>query len=261
MTNDARVLAAIYENDYIHFGSNTINPQFMNAGVYLGTIKNISSATPTVKADIISTATQEFGYPSMTYVGSTNNDHKVLYNMSHCYTDSFSGASVMYKNTNEDYSDIISVKDGLSIVNRLTDTVERWGDYTNIQHVYNNPSRAYLSNSWGKSGANNCWISIVDHIDFPAATNEMIKNSNSRVFPNPIPENRFTTTFNLNVAQKLRYEIVDMQGKLVAIILDTKTKTGQNEFSFTTNDLSKGNYIFRIVGEKEMIATHKITIE
>jgi hypothetical protein len=261
MTNDARVLAAIYENDYIHFGSNTINPQFMNAGVYLGTIKNISSATPTVKADIISTATQEFGYPSMTYVGSTNNDHKVLYNMSHCYTDSFSGASVMYKNTNEDYSDIISVKDGLSIVNRLTDTVERWGDYTNIQHVYNNPSRAYLSNSWGKSGANNCWISIVDHTDFPVSTHEMIKNSNSRVFPNPIPENRFTTTFTLNVAQKLRYEIVDMQGKLVAIILDTKTKTGQNEFSFTTDDLSKGNYIFRIVGEKEMIATHKITIE
>ena len=261
MTNDARVLAAIYENDYIHFGSNTVNPQFMNAGVYLGTIKNISSATPTVKADIISTATQEFGYPSMTYVGSTNNDHKVLYNMSHCYTDSFPGASVMYKNTNEDYSDIISVKDGLSIVNRLTDTVERWGDYTNIQHLYNNPNRAYLSNSWGKSGANNCWISIVDHTDFPLSTNEMINNSNSIVFPNPISENRFTTTFNLTAAQKLRYEIVDMQGKLVAIILDTKTKTGKNEFSFTTDDLAKGNYIFRIVGEKEMIATHKITIE
>jgi hypothetical protein len=52
-----------------------------------------------------------------------------------------------------------------------------------------------------------------------------------------------------------------MQGKLVAIILDTKTKTGKNEFSFTTDDLAKGNYIFRIVGEKEMIATHKITIE
>jgi hypothetical protein len=89
----------------------------------------------------------------------------------------------------------------------------------------------------------------------------MIKNSNSNVFPNPISENRFTTTFNLTAAQKLRYEIVDMQGKLVAIILDTKTKTGKNEFSFTTDDLAKGNYIFRIVGEKEMIATHKITIE
>lgn len=258
MTNDARVLAAVYENDYIHFGSNTINPQYMNAGVYLGTIKNISSTTPTVKADIISTATQEFGYPSMTYLES---GHKILYNMSHCYTDSFPGASVIYKNTNEDYSDIISVKDGLTIVNRLTDSVERWGDYTNIQHMYNNPNRCYLSNSWGKSSANNCWISIVDNTDFPLSTNEITKNSNSNLFPNPVSENRFTTTFNLSEAQKLRYEIVDMQGKLVSIILDTKTKVGQNEFSFTTEALSKGNYIFRIVGEKETITTHKITIE
>jgi len=181
--------------------------------------------------------------------------------MSHCYTDSFPGASVIYKNTNEDYSDIISVKDGLSIVNRLTDSVERWGDYTNIQHLYNNPSRAYLSNSWGKSSANNCWISIVDNTDFPVSTNEIIENSNSHVYPNPVSENRFTTTFNLSIAQKLRYEILDMQGKLVSIILDTRTKLGQNEFSFTTEALAQGNYIFRIVGEKEIIATHKITIE
>jgi len=48
---------------------------------------------------------------------------------------------------------------------------------------------------------------------------------------------------------------------LVSIILDTKTKIGQNEFSFTTESLAKGNYVFRIVGEKEIIATHKITIE
>jgi hypothetical protein len=52
MTNDARVLAAIYENNYIHFGSNTLNPTYMNAGVFLGEIKNVSSATPVVTASI-----------------------------------------------------------------------------------------------------------------------------------------------------------------------------------------------------------------
>jgi hypothetical protein len=52
MTNDARVLAAIYENGYVHFGSNTVNPAYMNAGVYLGTIKNISEANPVITADI-----------------------------------------------------------------------------------------------------------------------------------------------------------------------------------------------------------------
>nr|MBP6315293.1 T9SS type A sorting domain-containing protein [Chitinophagaceae bacterium] len=261
MTNDARVLAAIYENGYVHFGSNTVNPAYMNAGVYLGTIKNISEANPVITADIFSSQTMEYGYPSMTVVGNIP-DHKILYTFSHCITDSFPGTSVLLKVGNGDYSDIVSVRDGLSIINVLADTVERWGDYTNVQRMYNNPTRAYLSGSWGKNGGNNCWVSIIDNIEWPVGTTLTTSANESSVFPNPIPEKKFTTRFENESNRHLRFEIFDMQGKRISLMLDTYIKKGLNEFSFTTETLPIGNYVFRIsTREGQKIASHKITIE
>lgn len=261
MTNDARVLAAIYENDYIHFGSNTVNPQFMNAGIYLGTIKNISTPTPVVSADILSSATMEYGYPSMTVVGNIN-DHKILYTFSHCITDSFPGTSVLLKVGNGDYSDVISVKNGTSVINILADSVDRWGDYTNIQRKYNNPTRAYLSGSWGKSGGNNCWVSIIDNIEWTTGTQEIADKAASQLFPNPVSQQRFTTRFTNETAQHLKFEILDMQGRRIALMLDTYIKQGLNEFSFTTEQLAAGNYIFKISTREGLsIATHKLSIE
>jgi hypothetical protein len=261
MTNDARVLAAIYENDYIHFGSNTVNPQFMNAGIYLGTIKNISTPTPVVSADILSSATMEYGYPSMTVVGNIN-DHKILYTFSHCITDSFPGTSVLLKVGNGDYSDVISVKNGTSVINILADSVDRWGDYTNVQRKYNNPTRAYLSGSWGKSGGNNCWVSIIDNIEWTTGTQEIADQAASQLFPNPVSQQRFTTRFTNETAQHLKFEILDMQGRRIALMLDTYIKQGLNEFSFTTEQLAAGNYIFKISTREGLsVATHKLSIE
>ncbi len=260
MTNDARVLAAIYENDYVHFGSNTVNPQYMNAGVYLGTIRDISTANPVVSADIFSSQTMEYGYPSMTMVGNIN-DHKILYTFSHCITDSFPGTSMLLK-AGGDFSDIVSVKDGVSIINVLLDSVDRWGDYTNIQRKYNNPTRAYLAGSWGKNGGGNTWISIIDNLEWPLDVTEVKSEDESAVFPNPVMQNNFTTRFTNENGQHLRFEIFDMQGKRISLMLDTYIKKGLNEFSFNTSKLAHGNYIFKISNrEGKIVATHKLTIE
>ncbi|MBL7766166.1 MAG: T9SS type A sorting domain-containing protein [Chitinophagaceae bacterium] len=261
MTNDARVLAAIYENDQVHFGSNTLNPTYLNAGVYLGTIKDVSTATPTVTADIFSSDSMEFGYPSMTYQGTSPADHRILYTFSHCYTDSFPGTSVLYRNAAGDYSDIIQLKNGTSMINVLSDSVERWGDYTNIQKKYNNPGRAYLSGSWGKSGAMNCWLGIIDNADAPVGITPVAGISKSIVYPNPVAEKRFTLRFYNDETRMLKFEIFDLQGRRTALILDTRVKQGENEFSFETGVLSPGQYIFRISDDKETLSSHKITVE
>lgn len=260
MTNDARVLAAIYENDYIHFGSNTVNPAFMNAGVYLGQIKNVSSASPIVSADIFSDGTAEYGYPSMAYMGNNPSEHKVLYTFSHCYKDSFPGTSVLYKDGAGNYSDIIATKNGTSIINVLTDTVERWGDYTNIQKQYNTSNRAYLSGSWGKSSGVNCWVSIIDNNDFSTQVNDIDSKSSTEIYPNPI-SNHFNVRFKLDQAEKVRFEILDMNGKLVNLLLDTYIKAGQNEFGFSTQPLSTGNYLLKISTKEKVISTQKIQVD
>lgn len=261
MTNDARVLAAIYENDYIHFGSNTVNTQFMNAGVLLGTIKNISAATPVVDADIVSTATMEYGYPSMTYVGSGGNDHRVLYTFSHCVTDSFPGTSVVYKDANENYSDILRIKNGTTYINQLADTNERWGDYTNIQKMYNNPNRSYLAGSWGKSNAMNCWISVIDIPEWPLQTTNVEIQHESKVYPNPVVQNRFTAQIHMKQAARVRFGLYDMQGRLVSHVMYPYLKEGRSEFSISMESLAKGMYILKLSTDAGELASHKIVVE
>ena len=260
MTNDARVLAAIYENNYIHFGSNTLNPTYMNAGVFLGEIKNVSSATPVVTASILSNDTIEYGYPSMTYMGNNPSEHKILYTFSHCYVDSFPGTSVVYKDGAGNFSDVIPTKNGTSNINILTDSVERWGDYTNIQRKYNTPGRAYLSGSWGKSSGVNCWVSIIDNNDFSVSTNDLAQEPMNTIYPNPT-DDVFNVTFKLENAQKVRFELRDLSGRLVSLLMHTFVKAGNNEFSFSTKPLTRGTYIFNISTKENLISSQKITVK
>ncbi|GBL34426.1 hypothetical protein EMGBS15_00210 [Filimonas sp.] len=259
MTNDARVLAAIYENDYIHFGSNTLNPTYLNAGVFLGQIKNVSSAAPIVTADILSNDTVEYGYPSMTYMGNNLSEHKVLYTFSHCYVDSFPGTSIVYKDDAGNFSDVIPTKNGTSNINILTDSTERWGDYTNIQRKYNTTGRAYLSGSWGKSSGVNCWVTIVDNKDFSVAVNDISAEVSNPLYPNPT-DDLFNVDFNLDKEQKVRFEILDMNGRSVSLLMDTNVKAGNNRFSFSTQPLAAGNYMFTISTKEKAITTQKLTV-
>jgi len=258
MTNDARVLAAIYENDRIHFGSNTINPAYMNAAVYLGEIQNISGATPVVKADIFSSDSVEYGYPSMAWMGNNSSEHKVLYTFSHCFVDSFPGTSVLYKDNNGNYSDIVRVKNGLSYINVLTDSTERWGDYTNIQKKYNTSNRAYLSGSWGKSSGMNCWVSMIDNPDYTVAVPETEQVAEAIMYPVPASD-QVSIRFHMPLSQKVRFEIQDMNGRIVQLLLDTYTRAGENEFSFSTRPLPAGNYVLLLRSNEGVVYRNKFT--
>ena len=260
MTNDARVLAAIYENDQIHFGSNTVNPLYINAGVFLADIKNVSSTTPQVDATIFSSDSMEFAYPSMTYMGNAANDHSLLYTFSHCYVDSFSGTSILYKDKNGNFSPIVATKNGLSNVNVLTDSVERWGDYTNIQRKYNTPGRAYVAGSWAKASGINCWVSIIDNQDFATGVSNLNLNDNSLLYPNP-SINNFNVEFTLTEAEKVSFDLYDMQGQHVACLLNTFVKAGHNEFSFSTQPLTAGNYVFTITHGSDVISRKTLTVQ
>lgn len=253
MTNDARVLAAVCENDYIHFGSNTLNPEFMNASVMLGTIKYAGTSNPQVQTTILNSANSEYGYPSMAYMGD---DHKMIYTFSHCYIDSFAGTSMVYQNESGQFSDIIAVRNGTTVVDVIADSNERWGDYSNIQMMYNNPKKAYLSGSYsGGTRAYTC-IGIVTNADSANTS-----NYSTEIYPNPTNTNHFIVHFELEEEQLLNFSLFDMQGRKVATLLNTRAKQGSNDFTFETSPLASGNYILKIVGDKKEIASAKVTIK
>jgi len=262
MTNDGRVLAAIYENDYIHFGANSVNPAYINAAVYLGTISNVSGSSPTVSTQLFSSNTTEYGYPSMTYLGTFAADHKVLYTFSHCYTDSFPGTSMLYRDANGQYSDVITVKNGTSVINNFSDSIERWGDYSNIQRIYNEPNSAFLTGSWGGTNLMRTWIAKVSVKDPTTGFFDVSKKVNEvTVFPNPIFGQKFTTRFDLLTKQNVRFELCDVQGRFIARLLDTNVSEGQNEFSFETGALPKGAYQLVGRGRSGALFTKPLIVE
>jgi hypothetical protein len=144
----------------------------------------------------------------------------------------------------------------------IADSVDRWGDYTNVQRIYNNPSRAYLAGSFGKGSGNATWISMIDNVEWPLAVDDVNAANAGTIFPNPVTQQRFTTKFENETGRHLRFEILDMQGRRISLMLDTYIKKGLNEFSFNTGKLATGNYIFKIsTPEGQPLESHKLTIE
>lgn len=260
MTNDGRVLAAIYENDYIHFGANSVHPTLLNAGVLLGTIKNVSSANPIVEAEVFSDTLTEYGYPSMTYMGSAPGEHRVLFSFDHCYTDSFPGISIIYKDAAGDYSDMVRIINGTGSINYFTDTNERWGDYSGIQKKYNNVNQAYLAGCYARGSGYRAWVAKINNGDSPVSVSDRKKEYNSDLYPNPVIS-EFTTRFTLSKKERLQFNLYDMNGRLIKKLLHAECKAGENQFSFNKGVLSKGNYIFTIQGEQHKIFSEIISME
>lgn len=262
MTNDGRVLAAIYENDHIHFGANSVHPTLNNAAVMLGEIKNVSSASPTITAEMFADATTEYGYPSMAYIGTSPNDHRVIYNLAHCYTDSFPGLSVLYKDASGGYSDIVKVINGSGSVDYLTDTNERWGDYSGIQAMYNYPNVAYLAGTYVPATTYRAWVARIKNAEWVVGIKDQENNlTNPNVFPNPVKESKFTARFTLATKEKLTFNLYDVNGRLIKRLLSAECKKGRNEFSFNTGLLATGNYLFSVQGEDKQVLSELINIK
>lgn len=246
-TNDARVLSAIYSNDIIQFAGNTINNSNMRPSIYHGWFQVNSN---NANLNIINSNDFDFGYPDIAYAGGGATDNSSLITFSHSSSTIFSGTSVMYMNRNFEYSDIIRVKDGEQSVNVLTDTIERWGDYTGIQPKYNEPGIFWLAGSYGLS-SHRTIISRIQTTD-PSLSKPLQEPTLIRIYPNPSSDYFAVEFENLN-AGTLKFILRDINGKEVFVIYEDWVKAGINKFSFRISDLQKGIYFLDIWDNK----THK----
>ena len=270
MTNDARILAAVYENEMIHFGGNSINTSYDNAGVFIGSIKKPDSTKPQVSATIFSSEEIEYGYPSMTLIHDSLISHRILYTFSHCVTDSFAGMSMLYQNTKGEFSKIIRIKEGSHVIDILPDSVQRWGDYSNAQRRYSRPNEAYIVGSYGSqiSGLNRArtWIAkikVTDTVTPPPppkpkpnsllSTTEM---SSSLLYPNPASD-EVSFEFVLGQTELLHFRITDLQGKNLHVVTNERGYQGKNIFSMDIHGLASGTYLLIIEGEKSHSSSHQ----
>ncbi|MBK8699762.1 MAG: T9SS type A sorting domain-containing protein [Saprospiraceae bacterium] len=65
-------------------------------------------------------------------------------------------------------------------------------------------------------------------------------------YPNPVVDSRFTLTFELNSASRLKFDVHDVQGRFIKSLLNQDAKAGKNEFSFNTQMLVGGQYFLKV---------------
>ncbi len=242
MTNDGRVLCAIKYQDKIYFGSNSVNTTYMNAGVYLGMIDQVSTA-PVATGQVYSSATIEYAYPSMAVVGNLGSEG-IIYNMNHCVSDSFAGVTMVCQDMNGAFSDFVRIKNGTSSVNILTDSTERWGDYSDVQRRFNDPCKSYSASTFMLNSGYRTWIQTADACAINAGVQRIVTDYQSTIFPNPATD-RFTLAFELDEKTNIVFYLCSIDGSYNRILLQQTCKTGKNYFSISTEALSAGTYILQ----------------
>ncbi len=259
-TNDARVLDSYLLNDQIEFVGNTMDPMNNKAGIYHGTIWNVTG-NRNITGNILSSAEEEYGYPSISYCGIDAEDTDAIINFSHTSETRNPGFSVLYFDNERSYSPLVTIKEGTNYIDMLNQEVERWGDYSGNQRNYAEPGEAWVSASYGASGKRNgTWLGEVLRPGPDVATQDIEKIVETKTFPNPTAD-RFKVTIDAMDIDHMHLFLTNINGEVVHTFLNNRPKkTGLIEFSFDTHPLPAGTYILHIETDHKNVGTEKIVV-
>lgn len=259
-TNDTRVLSATLFNNSIHYVQTTLVPEKLSSGVYHAVIRDLDTE-PNIRARIIENDILDLAYPSISFTGYRNPDqHSMMITFSHSGELDYPGTSaVFYDGVGEldgIYSDILRIKDGDGLINTfLADSIERWGDYTDIQRRYNQPGTLWLAGSYGDANnRNNVWIAEVK-------TGNDLQLVNSVVtYPNPAYHSvRIAANFDEEMLVDLR--LTDMQGKVVKELKAQQVYVSATEFMIVTTGMANGQYVLSIHKENgDILHSEKVIV-
>jgi len=262
-TNDGRVLGGFLENDRIQYVGNTVNPATGLAAVYHGFIDNVSGTSPTFYGNIIGDADMDFGYPNIAYTGKEFFDTESIIIFDHTSPTVNAGYSAIHWANEGEYSDVLTVVDGETYVDRITGLYDRWGDYSGIQRKYNEPGTVWSAAYYGYKPSSNFNSTWVSEIISPGRVTEVaetagVSKPNFNVYPNPTTD-RVEFFFTLEQSEKVEVALFNLEGRLVKKLLRHTAGKGKNVFEFSTQPLTNGIYLLKITTESgEVIASEKI---
>lgn len=255
-TNDSRILGAFIENDKIQYVHNCLDTASGFAAVFHGIINDVSTS-PYITAKIISDTLLEIGYPNISYAGTSSTDQTAIINFDHTALTVFPGVSALTTDGLGNYSPLTTVKSGANYLAILAGN-ERWGDYSGSQRKYNQPGRVWVNGMWANiSRKNTTWIAELS-LSSLAGIIETPKNSMNEMslYPNPTSD-LMNVTITLDKKDYLQFEVYDITGKLIKVLLRDRVKAGINNFSFSTAPLSNGIYFLKVTSATKEILTQK----
>lgn len=257
-TNDSRVLGGYYHNGSIQFVQSCTDTLTGTSAIYHGTIDDPTASTPIVSSRIISEAGLDFGYPNISCSGVTETDEQAIITFNHSSETVSAGMSAVYLTGAMEASDRVLIKAGFGLVNVLSDSIERWGDYSGSQPVYDELGTIWVVGSFGNgSGGHGTWIAQVTTPDMSANVPTVEPTIITNVFPNPFLEN-ISVEFGLEETMILQLDLFDIEGKLVRHFIHDRIKQGKNRLSFSGQFLPTGTYFLTAKSQNGVVFSKQI---
>ncbi len=255
-TNYNTIKDAVMSDSVIHFVFNSIDYENNQAGFMHGKIRNFSD-NPSLEMTMISSDTMGIAFPSIAHTGTSAGDESLMIGFNYTSPNSFPSNACMWYD-NGSYSDILVLKQGIGWMNMTSAIAERWGDFTTMQLKYNEPHIVYFTGSFGRVGRTRTWVSKIFVPIHGLSTEKFdLPKNEIRVFPNPVQEN-VNLHFSIEKTQACTFELYDINGQLVAKLLNAKVKKGENQFVFDISHLSQGVYVLKIKGNLGFEKSEKV---
>lgn len=261
-TNDARILSAMYENGFIHYVGNTIDTSLFAPAVYYGIVSDVFGQNPQIEGKIISYDSMDIGYPSISYIGGGSGDNSTLITFSHVSPTHYPGGTAVITDRFGNVSGPVLIKLGDNSISVLSDSVNRWGDYSGNQRKYNEMGVCWVNGSYGgANGENKTWVARLTSNDPLLSIKENRQSTVvTAIYPNPVREYA-QVLFTVNEPEFVTFVLLNSEGKEVATLLQDRAKAGQNRFSFSTEDLPSGVYFLTVkLSNNNVLYQQKVVI-
>lgn len=248
-TNYCDIQKGYYLNESIYFCANSIDFSTGRPGIYVGKIEGLNG-TPVAKTQIFGVDSLDLNYPSIAYAGAGWPDESAVVMCLHNSQNSYPGTSVFSMGRDFTPSNLVRAKEGLGMMRVLvSDSLERWGDYTGIQRSYSQLGKVWFAGSYGlASGGSQTWIAAVGNED-PMLSVSPLDINDSRVYPNPGA--KFTLEFELIEDTEIQVLLFDVKGQEVFSKFQN-LHAGKQQLDFLPG-ASSGNYILLVKSKKSEI--------
>lgn len=257
-TNDSRVLGGYYFNGRIYFVQSCTDPNTGTSAIYHGVIDNLQG-NPSMVSRIYSEPNIYYGYPNISWSGLTENDEESIISFNHSGETLAAGFSAIYVDAGLEASERLQIRNGQSWVNVLSDSLERWGDYSGSQRLYDEPGKIWAVGSYGTTQhGHGTWMAELLSPNLISGVGEMETiQVNATIFPNPFAE-QVDVVFELQESSFLRIEVVDIEGRVVKLLLEDRIKAGKNRISFNAEYLDAGTYFLNAYGQNQLVFSEKV---
>jgi hypothetical protein len=262
-TGDFRGMDGFFLNNMIHFVHHCdVGSGF--TGINYFRLVKAGNTWGVAKTGQIKASGKDFAFPAICSFGYGPNDQGALISFNYVSNTERPGIKCVYYDHNFTPSSQVEVKTGTGSVTQFSQGgVTRWGDYSGLSRVQNaSTPTAWCFGMFGNSSST--WTNFAAKIatgDFPVAVNTIDeKESDIKIYPNPVREDLFKVEVNFPEAGKIEIDLLDLQGRVVRSIYNGHSGQGKKLFLFNKAPLTAGTYIVRIQNNSKTIYNEKITV-